>query len=226
MLKKLLATCRTVIRGIDVANTSAEQLKLKLEPLIRLTSELELADFGDTSIFRSEGKIINYFSLVEENDFTIGIFILPPGGVIPLHDHPDMFVISRVLAGKLKVTSVDWLSETDREFGSLKGGVGKVSDVQKAEGSSTLVLYPKKLNLHEFRASKDHGCAVLDIIAPKYDDGERPCTYYRLGGAANERLEPMKVTVGQKVYITPTETPGDFQVDAYDLPIIEQGTDF
>lgn len=42
--------------------------------------------------------------------YSIGIFVFPPGASIPLHDHPSMVVISRVLYGELLVKSYNVVS--------------------------------------------------------------------------------------------------------------------
>ncbi|CAM9854171.1 unnamed protein product, partial [Ectocarpus sp. 13 AM-2016] len=39
--------------------------------------------------------------------FEMTVFVLPKGGEIPLHDHPNMAVLSRILFGTLDVTSYD-----------------------------------------------------------------------------------------------------------------------
>lgn len=39
----------------------------------------------------------------------VSVFFLFPGKVMPLHDHPRMTVISKILLGSARVTSYDWM---------------------------------------------------------------------------------------------------------------------
>jgi cysteamine dioxygenase len=125
----------------------------------------------------------------------MGIFLLPPGAEIPLHDHPGMTVLTRVLFGSLDVFACDWSGETSA-VGNQSPALGPSKDcldsaTSKArpailrfdgriDAPATSVLTPDRGNLHTFRASAPHGCAVLDVITPPYDAAwGRPCTYYR-----------------------------------------------
>ena len=111
----------------------------------------------------------------------LGIFLLPPFATIPLHDHPQMSVLSRVLAGSLRVRSFDW----EEAGGSSSIVVGErrraiLRDDVLANAPVTLELHPETAgNVHAFAAG-EAGCAILDVIAPPYDHlpGSRSCHYY------------------------------------------------
>lgn len=53
-------------------------------------------------------NVVRYLHVKEVPDkYTIGIFVFPPNCQMPLHDHPNMIVLSRVLYGEFNVTSYD-----------------------------------------------------------------------------------------------------------------------
>lgn len=106
----------------------------------------------------------------------MAVFVLPPGSAIPLHDHADMFVISRVLWGRLEVREYDLLTKrwsTDEGLVALRG------ETSFTEEGETRALTPTKGNLHSFHASD--WTAVFDVLVPPYDpqDG-RDCRYYEV----------------------------------------------
>lgn len=54
---------------------------------------------------------ITYLKVQEEPGLHVGIFCLPANSVIPLHDHPGMTVLSRLLYGKMQLRSYQWDDE-------------------------------------------------------------------------------------------------------------------
>ena len=98
------------------------------------------------------------------------VFPLRRGAVLPLHDHPAMTVVSKVLAGRLRVESFQW---TDRAAGLAR----ELGAEEIDEESEPLVFGPEPERLHRIAALTD--CAFIDVFAPYYD-AARPCRYYRI----------------------------------------------
>lgn len=95
----------------------------------------------------------------------VGLFVLPRGQRIPLHDHPHMQVWMRVLVGRVQVTSYTWLAPPVAEHHTT------ILDPD----APIWHVDPHHDNLHELLALDD--VAFLDVLRPPYLDG-RVCTYY------------------------------------------------
>ncbi|KAK6153511.1 hypothetical protein DH2020_013150 [Rehmannia glutinosa] len=160
---------------------------------------------------------ITYVDIHEGENFTMCIFCFPTSSVIPLHDHPGMTVLSKVLYGSLHVKAYDWVEParirkiegTDRSTVRLaKLAVDKVLTAP----CSTSVLYPRSGgNLHCFTALTP--CAVLDILAPPYNefDGRR-CSYYRDYPCSTLSAEDDESGVGKEeeyAWLAEVDTPDD-----------------
>lgn len=167
--------------------------------------------------------------------YSVGIFVFPPNAEIPLHDHPGMTVLSRVLYGTLGVKSYDVICEEEQPIKSSRRTSKKKAkkkawhnvlrsvllnprrhkkekvpsstanmssfvsqeqmkqeqedpqqiglhvyenEVKYLSAPDVTELYPRKGNLHHFKAGPE-GAAVLDVLVPPYDTGDdRDCTYY------------------------------------------------
>ncbi|KAL9681598.1 hypothetical protein QQ045_013383 [Rhodiola kirilowii] len=126
---------------------------------------------------------ITFLDIYDCDKFTICIFCLPTSAVIPLHDHPDMCVFSKIIYGSLHVRAYDWvepaLIRTTKGPENTTVRLAKLTvDKVMTAPCETSVLYPKlNGNVHCFTAVTP--CAVLDVLAPPYlESAGRTCTYY------------------------------------------------
>lgn len=52
---------------------------------------------------------IDYLNVYEDDEayFSAGVFFLPKGHSLPLHDHKNMLVITKILSGKVMINSYE-----------------------------------------------------------------------------------------------------------------------
>lgn len=166
--------------------------------------------WGHTPPTPYEGKI-KFMQLASCRDFEIVVIILPAKTRIPLHDHPGMLVLSRLLCGEMRVrafdleqptsSSLDNADEPIRGYGraALQGVAHSPDTILRAQlvhdkvfsAPATLTLLPEECgNIHAFEAITP--CAVFDVLAPPYDWGVgRGCQYFgegRTEGNSHELL--------------------------------------
>ncbi|XVF58202.1 hypothetical protein PTKIN_Ptkin07bG0045100 [Pterospermum kingtungense] len=132
---------------------------------------------------------ITYLHIHECEKFSMGIFCLPPSGVLPLHNHPGMTVFSKLLFGTVHIKSYDWVADIPSNASTVAepSKTAKHPEVRLAKVKvdsdltapcNTSILYPADGgNMHCFTAVT--ACAILDVLGPPYSDPEgRHCMYY------------------------------------------------
>lgn len=128
---------------------------------------------------------------------------MSPGASIPLHDHPGMTVISRILYGSLRIRSFDPV-----QLKSEDGLLGILRQDSIISAPCTTALSPTCGNLHEFLADDKEGCAIFDILAPPYNTEEgRDCSYYKVDDEAVSLM-------GKQYYRLKKYIPTDFHVQS------------
>ena len=154
----------------DAARQNANDLKQPgphIDALLNAMSAVDAAALGIDDVQQRPGAC-TYLGIVENDEYAIAAFLLKPGAKIPLHDHPNMTVLSRVVRGSLRVTSFDVGADGKARRSS--------SIMTSADGPAA--LFPCQDNVHEFQAGADGAC-VLDVIVPPYDeDAGRACHYF------------------------------------------------
>ena len=133
-----------------------------------LLTKMTAVDAAALNIDVQRPGACTYLGIVENDEYAIAAFILEPHATIPLHDHPNMTVLSRVVRGSLRVTSFD----VDNE------GKARRSITLMTSADGPAALFPSVDNVHEFQAGAG-GAVVLDVIVPPYDeDAGRACHYF------------------------------------------------
>jgi len=143
-----------------------------------------------------------YVSIFEDEDVTVGVFMIRPGRAIPLHNHPGMHGILKCVAGTCDILAYSDLDEDKghkiqcpsyfTEGQRLLAAEGEIFPVSKTvmrgidAKSGPCTLTPTEHNYHEIKATSSTPVAFLDILAPPYSsedttldiDNIRECTYF------------------------------------------------
>lgn len=122
--------------------------------------------------------------------FHASVFALAAGETIPLHDHPGLDVISKVLRGRIRVMTYEWL-DAESLLASERG------EVVVGENDDALVLRKWPGTLHTITALEP--AAFLDLFAPYYDEVERPCRYYVVDDSVSSRGASASASVHLRV---------------------------
>ncbi|XP_030604418.1 2-aminoethanethiol (cysteamine) dioxygenase b [Archocentrus centrarchus] len=129
---------------------------------------------------------VTYMHICETDQFSMGVFLLKSGASIPLHDHPGMHGVLKVMYGKVRISCFDRLERPGGSSALPRGEMGALrrcvlhSTGEYTEESGPCILSPDRDNLHQIDAV-DGPTAFMDILAPPYDpDDGRDCHYYKV----------------------------------------------
>ncbi|XP_077992341.1 2-aminoethanethiol dioxygenase-like [Glandiceps talaboti] len=196
VMQKVAGQARRTFRLSSLDQTFKENIRI-------LTSLVEDVTVSDLNLKpRNTGKTaphssnhgsapVTYMHIWEDEYFTMGIFLLKHGSRIPLHDHPGMHGLLKILYGNIHVRCYDKVDSRSLGVPEISGGFyrskytknlipGKFASEQLLDSESgAFELGSNEKNYHDIEAV-DGPAAFLDILGPPYDpDGGRDCTYYR-----------------------------------------------
>jgi len=171
-MRRIVAEAEKAARGgwsdeaVALLAESTRALRCDCDELARLLA-LPVSDHGQREeVFTTDPS------------FHASVFALAAGETIPLHDHPGLDVISKVLRGLIRVRTYEWLDA--ESFVANERG-----EVVLGEDDGALVLRRWPGTLHTITAIEP--AAFLDLFAPYYDEQIRPCSYYAIVGSAAGR---------------------------------------
>ncbi|XP_066957573.1 2-aminoethanethiol dioxygenase [Macrobrachium rosenbergii] len=182
----------------------------------------------------TDGAPVTYMQVYEDNDVTICVFILKRGVRLPLHDHPGMFGMLKVIHGSVSVqsyshTNTESLEEKLQEILNTRPSAGvcpatKHQKVLVTASDKACRLTPNSQNIHEIH-SIDGPAAFLDILSPPYGTDkrlgvERDCHYYQ----EVESFNVPYLSIGSLTFLVSIPSPTDFWCDQaeYTGPIIDR----
>ena len=193
--------------------TSKQRFPEELASLQKLLNEVSSNELNfdpdlvaNTASFKldnnTEDAPVTYVHLWEDSVFTIGVFVLKKGVTLPLHDHPSMTGLIKVISGTASIRSFTERNDLIVPEEVLKElrpwqrrGVKVVDQLPTKElntESDACILTPTESNYHEI-SSVGGPAAFLDILAPPYDhfSGNRECHYYKVfEGHGEEKASP------------------------------------
>ncbi|XP_051155469.1 2-aminoethanethiol dioxygenase isoform X2 [Leptopilina boulardi] len=155
-----------------------------------------------------------FIHIFENDDISISVFILKNGVTMPIHDHPGMHGLLKVLSGVVNINSytiqseIDYLVNLDKKIEATSHAPEIVN-----KNDPACILTPRNKNLHGI-SCVEGPAAFLDILSPPYKvdiygDGERPCTYFKII-SSNETSSSKNDEISDKVQLIVTDSPPDF----------------
>ncbi|XP_045475382.1 2-aminoethanethiol dioxygenase [Harmonia axyridis] len=212
-------------QALQTFTCTREMFQQNLEKLMNLMNKTSIDDVRinpvllSNVIWEKPNKApATYVHIYEDLNITVGIFVLKPGLLLPLHDHPDMHGLIKVIHGKVKITSYSlntdnteiYKNENTEVFSESMTPfiVEKTSEVIVDPSNVCSILYPEHKNIHQVECINGPA-AFMDILSPPYDTlnehGEmRRCNYYKV-------LNELAPNIFQ---LQKTESPSTFWTDS------------
>lgn len=149
--------------------------------------------------------------------FNMAVFLIPKGHALPLHDHPDMTVLSKVIKGNLDMKSftviIPPLEKTkynhEENTKNIDHDISMEAELVQSTTKTHLdpawMLSPSIENIHEFRAAST--CVIFDCLLPPYQEPERPCNYYKISSSTGGDINGNGRFLLSKVVEEPNNLP-------------------
>lgn len=214
MLRRLLSLCASEPHNVAAIRSALDSVDLLEIPRLQIIRATEPAD---SAAARPTGSLVDLLrhverpttlTLVRTHKVDVTLWALPPGACLPLHDHPGMTVLNRVMAGRMHELSFDWADGADAVNGPTKRREAKVvankwrtggmSEAASATDSPRSIEVSPHAGgvLHAFTAAPDAPVLFIDVIAPPYfaEPDHINCTYFDVEVAADRVVRPTQAS--------------------------------
>nr|XP_026498712.1 2-aminoethanethiol dioxygenase [Vanessa tameamea] len=219
----IISTYRQALHTFDEKFKS--DISTNLNKLKRMMDNLKADDLGfdqnlnNPSAWKRPNKApCTYIEVFQNSLVNMSIFVLKPGFKMPLHDHPHMHGLLKVISGAVRIrsfteyplkevaSSIDFTARAKHEAARIAQGIhkrrrlfAKISQDNICQANSeTCVLTPTISNYHEIEAL-NMPAAFFDILSPPYDTlihdvGPRRCRYYYVANEISTNVVELQET--------------------------------
>lgn len=122
---------------------------------------------------------VTYVEIADEPAFNMSVFIINhAGSEIPLHDHPGMHGVVKLLHGEVQLTQYTRVQGCSGA-GAASGDFCVTAPVtcKITDSSPPSLLTPAHANIHRLKAITNRA-AFFDVLMPRYDPPNVDCHYY------------------------------------------------
>ncbi|CAH0597706.1 unnamed protein product [Chrysodeixis includens] len=228
-IPSIVSVYRHALKTFD--DNTKHNLNTNLGKLKSMMDKLRSEDLGfdktlgEHDIWNTPNKApCTYIEVFQNSKINMSIFVLKPGFKMPLHDHPHMHGLLKVISGAVNIRSfsefplkeavnvIDFKVRAKHEAARLAQGIHKrrrlfaevTSSRMCTAESETCTLTPTISNYHELEAL-DLPAAFFDILSPPYDTliegiGPRRCRYYNVANEISSNLVELQETEVPKCF--------------------------
>ncbi|CAG0886533.1 unnamed protein product [Cyprideis torosa] len=199
--------CRLIRQALDTFSNRHPLDQNLLSDFCTRVNELKSSDLNldvqrlskiRSSVNSRQLAPVTYLDVLEHPLLTTGIFVVWAHQRLPLHNHPGMYGVLKVLNGLLHVQTYSRISGGSPSSNGdapekYQLEVVKHSSFVASPDSPPLLLTPKERNFHRLEAVGNEPVIFVDFLSPPYNHGERPgeeirrCSYFKEDFAVEPR---------------------------------------
>jgi hypothetical protein len=205
-MRRLIQVCASEPHNAAAVRAALQLVSLRELPPLAVcsgTTGRELATGTFAALLR-DIQHVTTLELFANSAVSVTLFALPPCACLPMHDHPGMTVVHRLLLGRLHHLSVDWADGAPAINAPTQPRKGRITECGWAVGEDPTAATAGAAEppathtidadgggvLHSFTAGDDGPAVFIDVISPPYHSRDpatgRPleCTFFDVHHAA------------------------------------------